>query len=363
MKIRKVVRHSYVSALFIVGLAISCFVLINVSDLVSNMLRDNQQLHGYTFEKYISGLYIGTIDSGSESAVTLEALSCAEEVTEGNVFVFSLFELNKSLDQYTVRVLIKQNEETGLSYTPLDETDKKNGAIMGESLKSHLLEDSEGYYVELGGTRIPIIGILDNTMAGGVDTSFYLFWENCDEDLRQKLVSLFNDHLEFYYASHENVQDSYTEFSNTLISKGFSGEEYEVTYSGDVENAWYEIYHSLFLPLCFVFSIFNCFIVSYVWLLYRKQEIAIRKAYGYHTGQLALLLGKEIAVLTLLGGILAAVMQLLYSYFFGVSMFDQQIWGKVGMIVIGMLGVIVVNVFFALLKIRQIQPSKVITEE
>lgn len=132
MKIRKVVRHSYVSVLFIIGLAISCFVLINVSDLVSNMLRDNQQLHGYTFEKYISGVYMGTIDNESKSAVTLEALSCAEEVTEGNVFVFSLFELNKSLDQYTVRVLIKQNEETGLSYTPLDETDKKNGAIMAK---------------------------------------------------------------------------------------------------------------------------------------------------------------------------------------------------------------------------------------
>jgi len=140
MKVKKIVRHSYVSVLFIVGLAISCFVLINVSDLVSNMLRDNQQLHGYTFEKYVWSLYQESISSESESTVTLEALSCAEEVTAGNVFALTLAELNKSLDQYQIHVLIKQNEETGLSYTPLDGTNKKNGAIMGESLKSHLLK-------------------------------------------------------------------------------------------------------------------------------------------------------------------------------------------------------------------------------
>lgn len=363
MKVKKIVRHSYVSVLFVVGLAISCFVLINVSDLVSNMLRDNQQLHGYKFEKYVWSFYQGYISSESKSAVTLEALSCAEKVTEGNVFALTLAELNKSLDQYQIHVLIKQNEETGLSYTPLGESNQKNGAIMGESLKSHLLKDSEGYYVELGGTRIPIIGILDNTMTGGVDTSFYLFWENCGKELQQTLISLFNDQFEFYYASHENAQDSLSQFKNALMSKGFAAEEYEVKYNGDVENAWYEIYHSLFLPLCFLFSVFNCFMVSYVWLMYRKQEIAIRKAYGYHTGQLALLLGKEIAVLTLLGGILAVGVQMLYSCFSGVSLLDQQIWGKVGMVLAGMLGVIVVNVFFALFKIRQIQPSKVITEE
>jgi len=196
-----------------------------------------------------------------------------------------------------------------------------------------------------------------------VDTSFYLFWGNCDEELRQKLLPLFNHHLEFYYASHENVQESYSEFRNALMSKGFDTEEYEVTYSGDVENAWYEMYHSLFLPLCFLFSVFNCFMVSYVWLMYRKQEIAIRKACGYQTGQLALLLGKEIAVLTLLGSILAVGIQMLYSCFSGVSLLDQQIWGKVGMVLAGMLGVIVVNVLFALFKSRQIQPCKVLTEE
>ena len=108
-----------------------------------------------------------------------------------------------------------------------------------------------------------------------------------------------------------------------------------------------------------MFSICNCFIVSYVWLLYRKREIAIRKAYGYHTGQLAILLGQDIFVLTLLGSILAIVIQMLYSCFSGVSLLGQQIWWKIGMIVVGMLSVIV----FALLKIRQIQPCKEITEE
>lgn len=362
MRIKKIFRHSYVSALFVIGLAISCFVLINVSNLVSNMLQDSQQLHKYKFEKYVSALYMEPIPSELESTLILDALSCAEEVTEGNMFLVSLVQLNKSLDQYTVRVLVKENEETGLSYTPLSEKNKKNGAIIGESLKSQLLKDSEGYYVELSGIRIPIIGILDNKMVGGVDTSFYLFWENCDETLQHKLVTLFGDY-HFYYASHENIQDSCTKFRKVLMAKGFDAEEYEVAYSGDVENAWYEMYHSLFLPLCFLFSICNCFIVSYVWLLYRKREIAIRKAYGYHTGQLAILLGKDIFVLTLLGSILAIVIQMLYSCFSGVSLLGQQIWWKIGMIVVGMLGVIVLNVLFALLKIRQIEPCKEITEE
>lgn len=186
MRIKKIFRHSYVSALFVIGLAISCFVLINVSNLVSNMLQDSQQLHKYKFEKYVSVLYMEPTSSELESTLILDALSCAEEVTEGNLFLVSLVQLNKSLDQYTVRVLVKENEETGLSYAPLNEKNKKNGAIIGESLKSQLLKDSEGYYVELSGIRIPIIGILDNKSMGGVDTSFYLFWENCDETLQHK---------------------------------------------------------------------------------------------------------------------------------------------------------------------------------
>ena len=142
MKIKKFFRHSYVSALFAVGLAISCFVLINVSDLVSNMLRDNQNLHQYKFERYV---YVSPMNKDS---LTVDALSCAEKITKGNIFVNSLVELNKSLDQYTIRVLMKKNEETGLSYTKLDKKNQKNGAIIGESLKSQLLEDSDGHYVE-----------------------------------------------------------------------------------------------------------------------------------------------------------------------------------------------------------------------
>lgn len=356
MKIKKIFRHSYVSALFVVGLAISCFVLINVSDLVSNMLRDNQNLHEYKFEKYV------TVSAMNMESLTLDALTCAEEVTQGNIFVQSPVELNKSLDQYTIRVLMKQNEETGLSYTKLDKESQKNGAIIGESLKSKILKDSDGYYVELSGIRIPIIGILDNKLTGGVDTSFYLFWEKCDENLQHKLITLF-DNYDFYYASHEDIQDSYLEFIEILTSKGFNAEEYDVIYSGDAENAWYEIYHSFFLPICFLFSICNCFIVSYVWLLYRKREIAIRKAYGYHIGQLAVLLGKDISVLTLLGSMLAVFMQMLYSFFFHVSLLDQQIWRRIGIIVVGMLGVIVMNVLFALIKTRQIQPCKEMAEE
>ena len=357
MKIKKFFRHSYVSALFAVGLAISCFVLINVSDLVSNMLRDNQNLHQYKFERYV---YVSPMNKDS---LTVDALSCAEKITKGNIFVNSLVELNKSLDQYTIRVLMKKNEETGLSYTKLDKKNQKNGAIIGESLKSQLLEDSDGHYVELNGIRIPIVGILDNKLTGGVDTSFYLVWENCDENLQQMLISLFGNYFVFYYASHDDIEDSYLQFIKILASKGFNAEEYDVMYNGDVENAWYEIYHSLFLPICFLFSICNCFIVSYVWLLYRKREIAIRKAYGYHTGQLAILLGKDISVLTLMGSVLAAFMQMLYSFFFHESFLSQQGWKRNGIIVIGILCVITMNVLFALIKTRQIQPCKEMAEE
>lgn len=360
MKLRKIIRHSYVSVLFIMGLAVSCFVLINVSELVSNMLQDYLHLHEYKFEKCL------TLSYEDDSATTLDALACAQKITAGNIYVYFPVEINKSLNQYVIRVFIKNNEETGLSYTPLDNagenTSKENGVLIGHSLKSQILEDSNGSYIELNGVRISVLGVLDNNMAGGTNCSIYLFWQDCSQELRNKLLYYMEREYCFYFASHEPALEEYAQFVSSLESIGFTALEFEPYYSGDVENAWYEMYQGFFLPLCLLFSLCNCFVVSHVWFLYRKKEIAVRKAYGYSNVQIALLFGKDITILTLLGFAIAIIIQIIYSLFAGISMVGQQIWWKIGLVFLGTAGLVLVNLLFVLLKLRKLQPVKLITE-
>lgn len=356
MKYRKIIRHSYVSVLFIIGLAISCFVLINVSELVSNMLQDYLHLHEYKFQKCL------TVSSKDDSATISDALACAQKITAGNIYVYLPVEINKSLNQYEIRVFISQNDDYGLSYTPLDNTVNENPVIIGQSLKSQIMEDSNGYYIELNGVRISVSGVLDSNMTGGVNRSIYLFWKDCNKELQDKLLCNMETNYNFCFSSQEPALDAYSQFVSSLESAGFTTFEFKPYYNGDVENAWYELYQCLFLPLCLFFSFCNCFIVSHVWCIYRKQEVAVRKAYGYSNLQLVLLFGKDITILTLLGFLAAIIIQIIYSLFADVSMIGQQLWWKIGIVFLSMTGLILLNLLFVLLKFRKIQPIELTTE-
>lgn len=356
MNYRKIIRHSYVSLLFIMGLAVSCFVLINVSELVSNMLQDYLHLHEYKFEKCL------TVSPEDDSATISDALACAQKITAGNIYVYLPVEINKSLNQFEIRVFISQNEDTGLSYTPLDNTGSENPVIIGQSLKSQIMEDSNGCYIELNGVRISVLGVLDGNMAGGVNRSIYLFWNDCNKELQDKLLYNMKTNYNFCFSSHETALDAYSQFVSSLESAGFTTFEFKPYYNGDVENAWYELYQSFFLPLCLFFSLCNCFVVSHVWCLYRKQEIAVRKAYGYSNLQLILLLGKDITILTLLGFLAAIAIQIVYSLFAGKFMIGQQLLWKIGIVFLSIFGLILLNLLFVLLKFRKIQPVELITE-
>lgn len=363
MKLKKIFRHSYVSVLFVMGLAISCFVLINVSELVGNMLQDYLQLHEYGFEKCIS-LSGSNPDasSGDEAKAVQTVLECTQEITVGNVYASFPVEINKSLNQYEIRVFLKDNEETGLSYTALTDAGNKEGALIGKSMTSQLSKDSEGCYLQLYGVRLAVSGVLDENMAGGTNRAIYVFWEDCSRELRDKLLYKMGRNYTLFYGSHEDAAKEYMQFLNSLISAGFDVFEFEPLYSGDVENVWYEIYQGFFLPLCLFFSICNCLIVSHVWFLYRKQEIGIRKAYGYGDGQILFLFGKDLVRLALAGVIIAILMQLVYGYFTGTSLMEQQLWGKIGMVFLGMAGLILMNLVFILCKLRKLQLRKIIIE-
>lgn len=363
MKIRKIFRHSYVSILFVIGLAISCFVLINISELIGNMLQDYSKLHEYKFEKCVTVSSVnGSLSSNDETAAVLDALVCAQKVTTGNIYVYFPIEINKSLKQYEIRVFMKQNEKTGLSYTALEHTNKENGALIGESMRSQLLKDSDGYYIELYGVRIPILGVLDNNMAGGINRSVYLFWDKCNQQLQHKLLRKMKVNYVFCYGSHTASPKGYAQFINSLSSSDFDIIEFKPYYSGDVENAWYEMYQSFFLPLCLVFSLCNCLIVSHIWFHYRKQEIGIRKAFGYNNGQIILLFGKDITTLTLFGIVAAIIIQIIYNVLTGTALLGQQILWKIAITFLGMVGLILVNLLFILFRLRRLQMTTIITE-
>ena len=168
--------------------------------------------------------------------------------------------------------------------------------------------------------------------------------------------------LKFTYRSEQDTTNAYKDFVNDMEKNGFKVFIIDAYYEGDYQNFWYRTYNSIFMGISLILSILNCFTVSYLWLINRKKELAIRKAYGYSILQITGMMIKDVIKLCIPACILAEIVQFIYTTAIGGEVFTGQVFMKILFVCIGMLVITIVNSLYMIRHVKKVSPVSVLTE-
>lgn len=372
--IHRIFREKLTSIIFVAGLAVSCFILINFADLYAGIQKENEAYYSfeYVFRAYLNQYDEAYLDTGwkpdadNYSRVIIDRL---RQETVGNTYIEMSVYLNNSKAFKDASIIMKLNETAGLKCTEEYDASTANGIIIGESILDYTTVSNGQRVLIIDEFEMPVIAVLENNTTGGYDNSIYLFWDNMDSEVKAYFENEMPDAWNLYitHKSHNDITGAFYQLKddltlqNIVVSHVRDVREYkEVT--EDYRNEWYREFNKIFLGGSLIFSLFNCFSVSYLWLIRRKRELALRKAFGYSSGQITGLVFGDIIKLCIPACIMALVVQLIYNLICGNQIFDMYVLIRIALVCMGMFVISVLTSIYLLEHINRVPAAKVLAE-
>ena len=180
---RKIFREGINGILFVLGLAISCFVLMNIGELVSRIQKEKNAYNKY---KYNVECFVDEIETDSSCYQILK--THLNELDRGNLFVLTTAKIdNSSEKEANVILVMKQNEELLLDYNDKLNEDYANSVIIGESLLKYTKGNKDNRTITVYGEEMNVVAVLNNNTASGIDSSLYVLWDTCDGNVKNRI--------------------------------------------------------------------------------------------------------------------------------------------------------------------------------
>ncbi|MGN0514857.1 MAG: ABC transporter permease [Lachnospiraceae bacterium] len=327
---KKIFRH-YSSWLLLVGIAVSFTAAVNGRQVYERMEKARMELNEYKYlNNYI--ISISGIDNIQEIAEDIEIL-------EGNVSIVDndLYINDADIYQRT-EILIKQDED--LPY-PVREVSGSRGVVIGKSIEQYCYSKDEGkaQYIVIDGREYQVEGYVESTYSDVLNGKVILKTDNPKE-----ISCLANaDTLVLNYGSYSmDAEDCVRGFSNQF------GDKYSIYYEKESDkyieigsaNAEEEFYMTITL-----FAMINCVVISEFWIMRRKQEIIIRKLWGYGNIRLFWILYREMLIIAGLAVGISIVLQnvaaLFNPYTYGFSWLRRVIFSLIFIVVSAFVVVII----------------------
>lgn len=305
-------RFGVPGRLFMLGLAISAFVLLNIADVISRVQKEEAGINRFAYSEVY---WVRPEDTSNfhlkAPSLTPEIISAIQSV-ECNVSFYELpIYVNHQIDFMQAELIMNLPEDlrlTSRDKKPIHIPETENGIVIGESM-IELTENGEGKILDLGDIKVPVAEVLKDDNPAKIDYSMYMFRENADESFREYLTSRITERLEEMFLQvrffgDDPIDNDVRKFTEAMSELGLVCEPVG-SYLGlgwwghDYQNLWYRMYNIIVLPICIVFAVFTCFTTSYLWIRSREKEISIRKAYGYGSFRILSLVIKEGLFLTL----------------------------------------------------------------
>lgn len=347
----KIIRKKVIGIVLIISMAVSCFVLVNVADLVGKITREYSNTKLYSKMMYATVSYNQFVDN--EEFIYKEIVDYLCRCEAGNVYVETLVTVGNERKEYTIAIIMAKNMDipgAGFHEEMLEAT---NSALIGESLKGFVKDGA----IVLGNSKVDV-GIMDNVMSSEIDNRFYIIYDMCDDTLKDYLDDRMNSMLNVVMYGDKRTEQQFKEFIYYAKDNNFSCHEYASDGVGGFENRWYKITNGIVFFISLVFAVINVYIVSELWLKSRSREIAIRKAYGYSEGMLFTLLYKDMLLHGVVAMAVTLIVQLLYKIIFEKVMLDIITAIEIVGVFAGMLIIALINVLRLQKEIRNIEPAR-----
>lgn len=372
-------RFGVTGWLFILGLTISAFVLMNISDVVDRIRKEEVGINKFSyseiyrikpvdyesFYQHTSELAPGIISAALSSDCNTSFYDLSVNAEHQIDYSFVELVMNSPHDQK----LVSDNGE------PIDVNFPKdsNAILIGESMVP-ITENGEGKFLNLNNIIVPVADILKNYSPSKIDNSIYAFWDSVDDDFRKYLTSRIIERLseltlQIRFYDDSPISDDVSRFSDEMEDLGLwcepAGTYLGLGYNGkDAENLWYRAYNIVLLPVCVVFAVFTCFTASYLWLLSRTKELSIRKAYGYTNAQILALVIKDEFLLAIPSAAAALVIQFLLCLLTNsIDFFDILFIPKFAFVCAGLILIAVLCALRQIKSLSRISPAEAVKND
>lgn len=358
-KIRRIFRNPASDLLFVVGLVISCVILINVAELISKLTDEEKATNRF---KFVSDVWVDVGEHASDDKYLIkDIIDYYDKVEEGNIYIQRAAHVDKQKDERcSALILMEDNEDLMLDFKEggyVKGYDYKNAAIIGESLEEYIIEEDGKKYISIDGEPFSVIGILENNMSSGIDNAFYILWDTMEADIKAAWIEdeYYSISVDFYYESNvqppgfmEDLADSLPQYQ--LQFDKFSDEP-KIIY--DHFNETYKNVKKILLPVTLIFSVFTCFSVSYLWLLNRRKELSVRVAYGYSSWQIFNLLFRDTLLLMLPALVISVVIQSVYNLLLNKELLSAELfWLRILVVFTGILCIVCINTLYLMRKLK-----------
>lgn len=346
-------RFGILGWLFILGLTISAFVLMNISDVVSRIQKEEAGINKFSYSEIY---WIKPVDYEDfyqrVSVLAPQVISAAQSVNCNASFYDLAVNAEHQIDYSFVELVMNSPYDQKLisnNNKPINVNFPKdsNTIIIGESVVA-ITENGNGKLLNLNNIIVPVADILKDYSPSKIDNSIYAFWDSADDNLRKYLTSriierLSESTLQIHFYSDNPINEDVRRFLDEMETLGLNcepvGTYLGLGYNGkDSENLWYRAYNIILLPICVVFAVFTCFATSYLWLLSRTKELSIRKAYGYVNTQILALVIKDGFLLAIPSVVAALVIQFILCLLTdSIDYFDILFIPKFAFVCVGLL--------------------------
>lgn len=327
---KKIFRH-YSSWLLLVGIAVSFTAAVNGRQVYERMEKARMELNEYKYlNNYI--ISISGIDNIQEIAEDIEILKGNVSIVDNDLYI------NDADIYQRTEILIKQDED--LPY-PVREVSGSRGVVIGKSIEQYCYSKDEGkaQYIVIDGREYQVEGYVESTYSDVLNGKVILKTDNPKE-----ISCLANaDTLVLNYGSYSmDAEDCVRGFSNQF------GDKYSIYYEKESDkyieigsaNAEEEFYMTITL-----FAMINCVVISEFWIMRRKQEIIIRKLWGYGNIRLFWILYREMLIIAGLAVGISIVLQnvaaLFNPYTYGFSWLRRVIFSLIFIVVSAFVVVII----------------------
>lgn len=300
----KINRFGVTGWLFMMGLTISAFVMMNITDVVSRVRNEEEGLNKFKYSEIFTLYQQDQLNHKELASLTRKIISALEQVGCG----VSIYQLPVNVEYQAadsnIELIINPCEDLKLvsadnESIPNDIFASTNSVVVGHSVLD-IIENHEGKILNIKDSKIYVKAVLKDVSPSNIDTSIYAMWDKCDDNFREYLTNqsvtmLGHGYFQVHFFGDSPIREEIIKFSAAMNELGFDCTPWRTQgYRGkDAENTWYRIFNEILLPICMISGVFVCFSSSFFWVRSRKNEIAMRKAYGYSNPQVLGLIIKD----------------------------------------------------------------------
>lgn len=370
--------HDKITILIFGSLFIT-FLMVFISISVNKSIQFTKKGSNTTYYKYEYQLSIKAEKDKKNPNITLNRVHTDQEAEKlyQALCAFQKGNISANITVHTGEDYIQRNAQVIFSCSePLKETirhqymDYRNSknpvVLLGDGYKS-LIQDGK---IILDGETYEVAGILENKMFAN-DYRIIIFANNCTTTVKQNILNaMIGEDLSFYFNSSQcKEEELLSEIKNmqgilkdtiqvNSKYKKIKKEDVSETSKTDAEET-IEIIRSMngyMFDVFFVFAMINVFYVIRIWMKRREKELAIRRAFGYSTWEIAKNVFAELFSLEILSSVLALIATGIWMRANDMTMVQKQLFDNLPYYYLVIAVISIFYISMILWKVRKIQP-------